>query len=103
MTTAQEKFAHDEAEKLKSYKVSFDPERVHHLTAAAAIAREYQSLTALSGAITRELVGINAKQAEIDAKELEEHTKKLTDAKVSDAPKEEDAESPPTRASARSR
>lgn len=93
------------AKEAKEYKSSHDVERVHHLIAAASLIRDWPAAASLAASLSRELVALNMKQADLDAKEKEEHDKELNEAWAADTKatteenKSEETESSPPRAS----
>ena len=81
------------AKAAKEYKCDHDVERVHHLIAAAALMRDWPASSALAAAITRELAGLSAKQADLDAEEKEELDKEMAKAVESDRKANEEPKS----------
>jgi hypothetical protein len=85
----------------KEYKAEEDVERAFYLVSAAHLMRDYLGTAALAASFVKELVAMNTRQAERDAKENAERVKEEAAASKAAAASESD-ESPPTRA-ARSR
>jgi hypothetical protein len=85
----------------KDYKAEEDVERAFYLVSAAHLMRDYLGTAALAASFVKELVAMNTRQAERDAKETADRVKEEA-AKASAAAASESDESPPTRA-ARSR
>jgi hypothetical protein len=79
-----EKLQEEVREKWKSYKVPFDIERVDHMLSAARLAKDYTNYGHITGAILKELTGIEMKQEELDTKDLADFEKKLAEAKAKD-------------------
>lgn len=85
----------------KEYKAEEDVERAFYLVSAAHLMRDYLGTAALAASFVKELVAMNTRQAERDAKENAERVKEEAAAASKAAAASESDESPPTRARGR--
>ena len=72
------------AKKVKEYKCEHDVERIHHLAAGLVHLRDHTGAAALTAAMARELAGMSAKQADLDAEEKAELDKEVAAAQAAD-------------------
>lgn len=82
------------AREAKEYKTTHDPQRVHHLIAAASLIRDWPAASALAASLSKELAALNLKQMELDEKEKEEQQKETAEAMAADAKAGNGKESP---------
>jgi hypothetical protein len=101
MGKALDKLLHDRAEKAKAYKTPHDVERIHHMAAALHYLRDHVAAMPITNSIGKELAAAALKQAEVDAKDIEEDRKALAEAYAADAKaaaEEAEPSNPPRRA-----